>query len=190
MPIRKFHIESNGKVIDVGLRSALIPLGLEYNLKVFARNLYGEKKVEVILCGNDEDIKAYWQYVKKHDIRPVKNEKFYTVSKIQPYEGLEPDWVYHTTAFSAEQISKGVKGMEDVKGVLGNMNQKLGGIDQKMDNVAKRFGVFSRYAKGMDEKLKSMDEKLDKIATIPEKIDALPDGIVKALGLDKEKSKQ
>jgi acylphosphatase len=187
MPIRKFYIQSAGKVIDVGLRSSLIPLGSEYNLKIFARNLYKERKVEAILSGADEDIKAFWQYVKQHDIRPVKNGKPYTVSEIEPYDEAEPDWGYYASAFVAEQISKGVRGIDTINEKLGGLdaineklgvmgeklggidaiNEKLGGVDDKLgrvaeefSQVAERFGIFGEYIKELHKTLIQLPKRI------------------------------
>jgi len=185
MPIKRFYIKGNGNVTDVGLRPSLVTLGLAYDLKVATRNLYEENKVEVIVSGSEEGIKRFWEHVKKQDIRPVKDEKGYSVTELQPYEGMEPDWAYQVSASLMEQIYKGISRIEGVNKVLdyikegmAGVQETLKGIDEKFGTVAQRFGIFSDYAKKMSEKLTNMDEKL---GGIDEKLDSLPERIAKAI---------
>jgi len=167
MPIKRFYVKGNGEVIEVGLRPALLALGFEYNLKVLARNLYAEKKVEVIVSGMDEDIQRFWQYVKGHDIRSVKDGRGYTLSRLEPYEGPEPDWIYYASAFTAEQVFKGVSGMTEIGASLKGMDEKLGGINKTLGQVgenfvkvSERFGVFGKYTKEISDKLDALPSKI------------------------------
>jgi len=177
MHIRRFYLKGDGKVFDVYLRPSLIALGVGYDLRIACRNLRKENRIEVIVSGVDENIQQFWEYVKEHDVRPVGNKKPYTVSEIEPYEGIEPDWTYHMSASTMEQITKGVTSLEQIsKGVAGlegvgtsleGVNKTLREIDGKFGRLEKNFGTFSLYARGMDEKLDSMSGKLD---TLPERI--------------------
>jgi len=90
MPIKKFYIVGDGKVIDVGLRPSVVTIGLTYDLKAAARNLYKENKVEVIISGAEEGIQQFWERVKREGIRAVRDEKAYTVTELEPYVGMEP----------------------------------------------------------------------------------------------------
>ena len=190
MPIKKFYIKGDGKVIDVGFRPALVTIGLNYGLRVVSKNLPEENRVEVIVDGSDQDIKRFWEHVKSYDARPVKDEKPYTVSDVKPYEGTEPDWSYHTSASSMEQVYKGVSSMKGMQDTL----QK---IDGRFDRMTKRFGEFGKNMKGMGEKLDNISGKLDnvngklghmsgKLDDISGKLDALPE-IAKALKGSKSK---
>jgi len=163
MPIRKFYIEGDGKVIDVGLRPSLVSIGLGYNLKVHTRNLHEQNKVEVMVSGSDDDIKRFWNHVKSEDVRPAKDEKPYGVSGLEPYEGAEPDWSYHLSASVMEQIYKGVsriEGMETSLTALDGIKQTLQGIDSKFGEMVDRFGLFGKYVKAMDEKLDVLPERI------------------------------
>lgn len=169
MPIKKFYVKGNGEVIEVGLRPSLMALGSEYSLKVLARNLYEERKVEVIVSGADMDLQRFWRHVKDHDIRPVKDKRGYTVSRPELYAGPEPDWAYCANAFMVEQISKGVRGIDTINEKLGGLdviNEKLGGLDvinEKLGGMDKKLGVMDEKLGGLEainEKLGGMDEKL------------------------------
>lgn len=153
MQIKKFYLTANGKIFDVYLRPTLIALGVNYDLRVACRNLRKEKKVEIIVNGTNEDIQQFWEYVKGYDVRPVKNEKAYQVSEIEPYEGLEPDWTFHMSASTMEQLSKGIASLEGI-------NKSLESIDDKFGKLEDKFGIFGLYAKGMDEKLDTLPEKI------------------------------
>jgi len=165
MPIKKFYIKGDGKVIDVGLRPSLVTLGAAYDLKVATRNLYEENKVEVIASGSDEGIQRFWEYVEKEDIRPIKNDETYIVTKPEPYEGIEPDWAYHVSASLMEQIYKGIsriEGIEKSLGALSGIQETLRGIDDKFGEMVNRFGVFSEYAKAIGQKLDALPEQMAK----------------------------
>lgn len=174
MSVKRFYVQDNGKVIDVGFRPSLLRLGLAYNLKVVCRNLPRENKVEVIVKGVDEDVETFWKYVKKHDVRPVKEKKLYTVSKLEPYEGVEPDWSYHTSASIMNQIVKGVQSIEgmsqNMKGMgrsmdgmsqnIEGMSQGIRAIDSKLGVAMEKFGMFGTYMKEMGEKLDALPERI------------------------------
>lgn len=167
MSVKRFYVQGNGKVIDVGFRPSLIRLGLAYNLKVVCRNLPRENKVEVIVKGVDEDVETFLEYVKKHDVRPVKEKKLYTVSKLEPYEGVEPDWSYHTSASIMDQIVKGVQSVEGMSEGMKGMSQNIEGmsqgiraIDSKLGVAMEKFGVFGTYMKKMGEKLDALPERI------------------------------
>ena len=137
--IKRFYVIGNGRVFDVYLRPTLIALGINYDLKMACRNLRKEKKVEVIVSGTDESIEQFRNYIREHDIRPVKANKLYTVSEIEPYEGLEPDWAYQMSASTMEQITKGVASLEDIDKSLGNINKSLNSMDGKLDTLPDRI---------------------------------------------------
>ena len=164
MPIKKFYIEGDGKVIDVGLRPSLVAIGLSYNLKVHTKNLHKENKVEVIVSGGEDDIQRFWNHVENVDVRPTKDKGTYGVSGLEPYEGVEPDWSYHVNASVMEQIYKGVSRLEGIEGGLGALagvlQQTLQGIDMKFGEMIDRFGVFGSYAKAMDEKLDALPKRI------------------------------
>jgi acylphosphatase len=165
MPIKKFYIKGNGKVIDVGLRPSLVTLGLAYDLKVATRNLFEENEVEVIVSGAEESIKRFWERIKKEDVRPIKEEKSYALTECEPYEGVEPDWAYHVSASLMEQIYKGISRIEGIeKGLeaLGGIQETLKGIDNKFGEMVNRFGVFSEYAKAIGQRLDALPEQIAK----------------------------
>lgn len=167
MSVKRFYVQGNGTVIDVGFRPSLIRLGLAYNLKVVCRNLPRENKVEVIVKGVDENVETFWKYMKKHDVRPVKEKKLYTVSKLEPYEGVEPDWSYHTSASIMNQIVRGVQSIEgmsqNIEGMsqgMKGMSQSIRAIDSKLGVAVEKFGVFGTYMKEMGEKLDALPERI------------------------------
>ncbi|MEM2294434.1 MAG: hypothetical protein QXX41_14275 [Nitrososphaerota archaeon] len=165
MPIRKFYIKGNGKVIDVGLRPSLVTLGLVYDLKVATKNLFEENKVEVIVSGSEESIKRFWERIKKEDVRPIKDEKTYILTEPEPYEGTEPDWSYHISASLMEQIYKGIsriEGIEKSLDALNSIKETLKGIDEKFGEMVNRFGVFSEYAKAIGQRLDALPEQIAK----------------------------
>jgi len=138
MPIKKFYIVGDGKVIDVGLRPSVVTIGLAYDLKVAARNLYTEKKVEVIVTrGTEEGIQQFWERVKREDIRAVRDEKAYTVTELEAYVGMEPDWAYYSSASLMEQIYKGVS-------IMTGVEQRMGGVKKRMNGIDKNLGVCNR----------------------------------------------
>ena len=153
MSTKRFYLIGDGKVFDVYLRPSIIALGVGYDLRIACRNLRKENKVEVIVRGRDEDIRQFWKYVKEHDIRPVKDKKSYTVSGIEPYEDVEPDWTYHMSASTMEQISKGVTSLEGI-------DKTLHGIDEKFGKLEERYETFGFYAKHIDEKLDTLPERI------------------------------
>jgi len=153
MSVKKFYLKGNGKVFDVYLRPSLIALGVGYDLKIACRNLRKENKVEVLVSGRDEAIQQFWDHVKEHDIRPVKDEKAYLVSDIETYKGVQPDWTYHMSASTMEQISKGVTSLEGIDKTLHEIDEKFGGLE-------KRFGMFGSYAERIDQKLVDLPERI------------------------------
>lgn len=171
MPIKKFYVKGNGEVIEVGLRPSLMALGSEYNLKVLARNLYEERKVEVIVSGADVDLQRFWRHVKEHDVRPVRDRRGYTVSRPELYEGPEPDWIYCASAFTAEQVFKGVSSIAEIgaslKGIDGKLgtglkgiNTALGQVGENFVKVSGRFGVLGKHVKEISDKLDDLPGRI------------------------------
>lgn len=163
---KKFYLIGDGKVFDVYLRPSLIDLSVGYGLKIACWNLRKENRVEAIVKGTDENIQEFWNYVKDHDIRRVKKGKPYTVSKIEPYNGEEPDWTYYMSASTMEQISKGVRSLEAINKIprgLEGINKTLQEIDRRFSSLDERFGLFGLYAKSMDEKLDALPKRLAEI---------------------------
>lgn len=141
MVLKRFCVVADGNVFDVGLRLALIKHGVDYGLKVAARNLLKEDKVEVIVKGKDEDIKSFWNAIKEEDIRLLDGGGKYSVSDLEDYLGPEPDWSYRTSAFMAEEFYEGTK---HLKGI----DQKLGALDRIQDALDK---LPERIAKALKE---------------------------------------
>lgn len=106
---KRFYIFPDGPVFKVGLRPALVAHSVDYKVKVICSNLYREKRVEVIVNGTDENIRAFWTSVKQGELELPSEVKGYKTSELEPYEEGDIDWTYHTGALTMEQISTGTK---------------------------------------------------------------------------------
>ena len=100
-------------VINVGMRLSAIYHGSGmYGLKIVAHNIPAASttkvdQVEIIVRGREEQILAFYNYVKSNDIRQVKNDTRPKVTELSAYKGEEPDWTYCITSTMHEQIYKG-----------------------------------------------------------------------------------
>ena len=100
-------------VIDVGMRPFVIYHGSGiYGLKIVAHNIPANNttkvdQVEIIIRGREEQLLAFYNYVKSNDIRQFKKDVRPKVTELNVYKGEEPDWTYCITSTMHEQIYKG-----------------------------------------------------------------------------------
>ena len=83
-----------------------------YGLKIVAHNIPANSitkvdQVEIIVRGREEQIMAFYNYVKSNDIRRLKKNNRPKVTEMNVYKGEEPDWTYCITSTMHEQIYKG-----------------------------------------------------------------------------------
>ena len=103
---------AKNSVIEVGMRLSAIYHGSEIgNLKIVAHNIPAKNEnevdqVEIIVRGGEQVI-AFYNYVKSTDIRRHKKGPIPKVSKLEVYDGEEPDWGYCITSTIHEQLYKG-----------------------------------------------------------------------------------
>ena len=103
----------DSSVIDVGMRPSAIYYGSGmYGLKIVAHNIPANSitkvdQVEIIVRGREEQIMAFYNYVKSNDIRRLKKNNRPKVTEMNVYKGEEPDWTYCITSTMHEQIYKG-----------------------------------------------------------------------------------
>ena len=104
---------AKNSVIEVGMRLSAIYHGSEIgNLKIVAHNIPAKNEnevdqVEIIVRGEEEQVIAFYNYVKSTDIRRHKKGPIPKVSKLEVYDGEEPDWGYCITSTIHEQLYKG-----------------------------------------------------------------------------------
>ncbi len=106
-------------------------LGYIYELKVATRSLFEKNEVEVIVEGSEDNIKRFWEHVKKEDVRLVKNGKGHTLTELEPYKETEPDWSYQESASFMELIYKGVEVLDRIKKKLDVLDDELRKISEK-----------------------------------------------------------
>ncbi len=100
-------------VIDVGMRPSAIYHGSGiYGLKIVTHNIPANNttkvdQVEIIIRGREEQLLAFYNYVKSNDIRQFKKDVRPKVTELNVYKGEEPDWTYCITSTMYEQIYKG-----------------------------------------------------------------------------------
>ena len=103
----------DSSVIDVGMRPSAIYYGSGmYGLKIVAHNIPANSitkvdQVEIIVRGREEQIMAFYNYVKSNDIRRLKKNNRPKVTEMNVYKGEKPDWTYCITSTMHEQIYKG-----------------------------------------------------------------------------------
>ena len=115
MQTKIFYIVGSvdSSVIDVGMRPSVIHHGSGiYGLKIVAHNIHATSaakvdQVEIIIRGREEQILAFYNYVRSNDIRQVKKDARPKVTELNVYKGEEPDWTYCITSTMYEQIYKG-----------------------------------------------------------------------------------
>ena len=104
---------AGSSVIDVGMRPSAIYHGSGiYGLKIVAHNIPANNatkvdQVEIIIRGREEQLLAFYNYVKSNDIRQFKKDARPKVTELNVYKGDEPDWTYCITSTMHEQIYKG-----------------------------------------------------------------------------------
>ena len=104
---------AKNSVIEVGMRPSAIYHGSGIgNLKIVAHNIPAKNEnevdqVEIIVRGEEEQVIAFYNYVKSTDIRRHKKGPIPKVSKLEVYDGEEPDWGYCITSTIHEQLYKG-----------------------------------------------------------------------------------
>ena len=141
--VRRFYIVGEGLVKDVGLRPSLIVKGLDYRLRVMARNIPKENKVEVVVEEFEEDVREFWKLVKEVNIRVV-GEGSYTVTDLEDYIGPRIDWTYTATTLTLEQIVKGIGYLTSMDRKIDSMDRKLGSIDQRLVKLPQRIAKALR----------------------------------------------
>ncbi len=124
----KFEIIGDERVQDVGARPKIYELANKNGVKVFPRNVPGNK-IEVIVEGSEENIRAFRDCVAKTDLRQIKNPtKPYEVGALEDYAGDAPDFGYFASSITMEQVAKGTQ-------FLGSIDTKLGTLPQKLAEV-------------------------------------------------------
>jgi len=125
MPIIKFYIKGNGKVIDSGLRLALATLAPKHNLRIYCRNLVDQNSVEVVVDGRENDVSNFYEELKTYDVRIFRKEGAYTLTPIEPYNGPTPDWNEFRNAFNTEQLAKGAELLQKVIESLESLPKRI-----------------------------------------------------------------
>lgn len=154
MPTQRFYIKGNGKAIHVGIRPGLASAASDYGVKVLPRNLMGRNRVDVIVSGKDGDIRAFWSYVKRHDVRLFPDSPKYDVTGLTEYDGPEPDWDSYNIALTAGQLGTGflfvgkeLKGItSQLQGIGGSLTDSMTRFDKIGDNlerIVKRLDMIS-----------------------------------------------
>ena len=70
-------------------------------------------------------------YVRKKDLRALKKGNGVKVSKLQDFEGCEPNWEYSNLALNLEQTAKGIIFLESIDKKLEKLD-KLDDLPQKI----------------------------------------------------------
>jgi acylphosphatase len=154
---KKFLIEGDGRIQDVGARPKIYELANKNGVKVWPRNVRNGN-IEVVVRGALEDVERFHECVKEADLQRLlpngkRRKNDHRVGDLVDYEGdSEPDFTYFAGSTSMEQVSKGTK--------------YLMSIDTRLESIDTRLG-------SMDTKLVKLD-KLDRL-------DTLPDDLAKAL---------
>ena len=102
---------AGSSVIDVGVRPSAIHRGSGiYGLKIVAHNIPANNaikvdQVEIIIRGREEQLLAFYNYVKSNYMRQFKKDAEPKVTELNVYKGDEPDWTYCITSTIAMRIS-------------------------------------------------------------------------------------
>ena len=164
MDIRKIYVEGGrtGSVVDLGVRPYLVSSGLQFGVKVAPINIAAENKVEVIVGGNLDDIKRYRKYIEE-SLRSEVGQNDYQISELKDYKGKAPDWVYHASASTLEQVHRGISSLRGIEKGVSEMASTLKGIDTKFDQMIQRFGTISDNLDQVPEKTaEALDARLRK----------------------------
>jgi acylphosphatase len=136
---KRFYIVGDGDVKAVGFRPSLVVEGFDRRLKLFVRNVPGERKVEVVVNGSIEDITSFWRFVREVNLRTVK-EGSYRVTELEDYTGPPVDWTYAVSVLVLEQVAKGIPilasindRLESMEGSLKNMEKSLGSVEKSLE---------------------------------------------------------
>lgn len=142
--LKRFLIEGNGEIQDVGARPKIYELGNKNGVQVFPRNLRGNK-IEVIVKGDKDSIKMFWDCIKNADLRQVKNPSTiqYKISGLQDYEGDPPDFGYFAGSSTMEQVSKGTRFLSSIDTRL----KKLDRLDTLPRDMARELAKELRKQK-------------------------------------------
>jgi acylphosphatase len=121
----KFEIIGDKTVHNVGARPKIYELANKNGVKVFPRNSPGNK-IEVIVEGNEENIRAFRDCVAETDLRELKNPtEPYEIGDLEGYEGDAPDFGYFAGSITMEQVAKGTQFLGSIDARLENLPQKL-----------------------------------------------------------------
>ena len=136
---KRFRIEHNGDVTGVGFRPTLCGRGIsDYGLHVCPRNI-GAGLVEVILKGEEEDIKRFHRDVANLKIRP-EGVREYLTNELEGYEG-EVDFNLCSTGLILEQMGTFVDSAKELTQVtrtgFENQGRKFDDLGRKFDELAK-----------------------------------------------------
>lgn len=138
--LKRFLITGDGEIQDVGARPRIYELANKNGVKVFPRNLSGNK-IEVVVAGQKRSIRMFWNCVKKADIRQMKNPgKPYIVGELEDYKGKEPDFGYFAGSSTMEQVSKGTQ-------YLSSIDARLKRLDTLPKDIAKEIVKVLREEK-------------------------------------------
>ena len=150
---------AKNSVIEVGMRLSAIYHGSEIgNLKIVAHNIPAKNEnevdqVEIIVRGEEEQVIAFYNYVKSTDIRRHKKGPIPKVSKLEVYDGEEPDWGYCITSTIHEQLYKGFEILDRAE----KTTQNLVTVTQ---NLVMTTAENRREDKEMAEKNRRKDKEM------------------------------
>lgn len=138
---KKFLIEGDGRIQDVGARPKIYELANKNGVEVWPRNVENGK-IEVIVRGASEDIERFHKCVKEADLQQLlpkekRRKNDYKVGKPVDYDGdNDPDFMYFAGSTSMEQVSKGTRYLMSIDTTLEGMSTKLDKLDTLPKDLA------------------------------------------------------
>ena len=150
---------AKNSVIEVGMRPSAIYHGSGIgNLKIVAHNIPAKNEnevdqVEIIVRGEEEQVIAFYNYVKSTDIRRHKKGPIPKVSKLEVYDGEEPDWGYCITSTIHEQLYKGFE-------ILDRAEKTTQNLVMAVQNLVMTTAENRREDKEMAEKNRRDDKEM------------------------------
>ena len=151
---KRFRIEHNGAVSGVGFRPTLAGRGIsDYGLHTCPRNVEGG--VDVIVKGEEDDIRRFYRDIKNFKLKPVGVEDYLT-GELCGYEG-EIDFNLCTTGLTVEQMSKFVDSALELTDITHGLKGVTHHGFKKMDEN------FTELTKVTHHGFKKMDENFTKL---------------------------
>jgi len=168
--VNLYHFDITGdKVTEVGFRTRIILELQRHHLQGEPTNVKDEEKVRVVVQGNEEQVRKFYDNLKKNPPKTVKNPVFHS---IEPGGCAMPANMHEVaTILTLEQIDQGIP-------LLKGMDENLKSINQSLEGVNKSLKGMDDNLKGMDKNLTGIDENL---TGIDKKIESLPRRIAEEL---------